>query len=402
MPGYGRWMTVLPAAPPTIFDHVTLEELRSRTSEKWARYGPDVLPLWVAEMDVPQAEPVVEAVTSALRRGDTGYPWGDAYADAFAGFAADRWGWQVDVAATAVVTDVMRGMTEVLRAVTRPGDVVVVSTPVYTPFYEIVRHTGRVVRTAGLTADLRLDLGALDEAFRGASAYLLCNPHNPTGTVHTADELAAVAELARRHGVRIVSDEIHAALTSPAAERAAGRPLFVPMLSVPGADDAVALVSASKAWNLAGLKAALAVGGARSGAEVRAIPEVAHGASHLGVIAHATAFTHARGWLDEVRDGVDVTRQHLTARLAERVPGAVVYPAEATYLAWVDFRGVRDAQGRPLGDDPARELLTRGRVAFTAGLPFGAGGEGHVRINLATSRAVLDEAVDRVAAALES
>ena len=125
-----------------------------------------------------------------------------------------------------------------------------------------------------------------------------------------------------------------------------------------------------------------------------------HGASHLASIAHAAALRHARGWLDDVNAGIDANRWFFTERLVERLPGAVVHGAQATYLAWVDCRGLLDAVGEPLGDDPARSFLKRGKVAFMSGLPFGPGGEGLVRVNLATSRAVLDDAVDRMVATL--
>lgn len=388
-------------APRTIFDSLTLTELRTRTSEKWQHYGPDVLPLWVAEMDVPQSEPVIAAVTDALRRGDTGYPGGHGYAEAFAGFAADRWGWEIDPSATRMLTDVMIAITDVLKVLSRPGDTVVVNTPVYPPFYDFIRDTDRVVRAASLTADHRLDLAALDEAFAGATVFLLCNPHNPTGTAHTPEELAAVAELARRHGVRIVADEIHAPITSPTAAAALGRPVYTPVVTVPGAENAISVISASKAWNLAGLKAALAIGGPEAAADVAAIAEIAdHGASHLASIAHAAALTHARGWLDEVVTGVDLNRGYVTDQLALHLPDAVVHPAQATYLAWVDCRAVRTSDGASIGDDPARVFLQRGRVAFTSGIHFGEGGQGHIRVNLATSRAILDEAVARMRAAL--
>jgi len=385
----------------TIFDRVPLSELRARTSMKWRAYPPDVLPLFVAEMDVPQAEPVVQAVSDALRRGDTGYPGSAVYAEAYAEFAADRWGWQVDPGRVRMLTDVMIGITDVLKVVTEPGDTVVVSAPVYPPFYSFLRDIGRRVVSAPLTAEGRLDLDALEDVFPTAQAYLLCNPQNPTGAAHTPDELERLAALARTHGVRIIADEIHSPLTSPAAERALGCPVVTPIATVPGAEDAITLVSASKAWNLAGLKAALAIGGPEATQDVRAIAEVAdHGASHLASIGHAAALRHARGWLDDVNAGIDVNRSLFTDLLAERLPAAVLRPAEATYLAWVDCRALRTSDGDPLGDDPSRVFLDRGRVALMPGVPFGPGGEGFVRVNLATSRAVLRDAVDRMAAAL--
>ncbi|MFF9179843.1 MalY/PatB family protein [Streptomyces misionensis] len=372
------------------------ERLRRRTSMKWRTYPEDVLPLWVAEMDVPLAPPVVRALTDALALGDTGYPAGTAYAEALAGFAARRWGWDgIAVERTAIVPDVMLGVVEMLGLVTGPGDPVIVNPPVYPPFFTFVAHMDRRVVEAPLGADLRLDLAALEEAFvratasGGRAAYLLCSPHNPTGTVHTAAELAAVAELAERHGVRVVADEIHAPLVAPGVT-------FVPYLSVPGADRGLSLMSASKGWNLPGLKAALALAGPGAAAELAGLPEeVGHGASHLGVIAHTAALREATGWLDALLTGIRDNRRLLADLLAEQLPGIRVHPAEATYLAWLDCRALG------LGDDPAQVFLDRGRVALTAGPPFGTGGAGRARLNLATSPDILTEAVRRMAAAVK-
>ncbi|GGW71471.1 cystathionine beta-lyase [Streptomyces lucensis JCM 4490] len=371
-----------------------LARLRRRTSMKWRTYPEDVLPLWVAEMDVPLAEPVVRAVTDALALGDTGYPVGTAYAEALAAFAAERWKWEgIAVERTAVVPDVMLGVVEMLRLVTGPGDPVIVNPPVYPPFFQFVEHMDRRVVQVPLDAGMRVDPAALEQAFReatadgGRAAYLLCSPHNPTGTVHTAGELAAVAGLAERHGVRVVADEIHAPLVAPGVT-------FVPYLSVPGAERGLSLMSASKGWNLAGLKAALALAGPAAAADLGRLPEeVGHGPSHLGVIAHTAALREATGWLDAVLAGVQANRNLLTALLAEHLPAVRAYPAEATYLAWLDCRPLG------LGDDPAQVFLDRGRVALSSGLPFGAGGAGHARLNLATPPEILTEGVRRMAAA---
>ncbi|WP_225097638.1 MalY/PatB family protein [Streptomyces sp. CoH27] len=372
-----------------------LERLRRRTSMKWRTYPEDVLPLWVAEMDVPLAEPVVRAVTDALALGDTGYPAGSAYAEALAAFAADRWVWDgIAIERTAIVPDVMLGVVEMIKLVTGPGDPVIVNPPVYPPFFQFIGHMDRKVVEAPLGAGLRLDPAALEETFRvatastGRAAFLLCSPHNPTGTVHTAQELAAVAALAERYGVRVVADEIHAPLVAP------GVP-FVPYLSVPGAERGLSLMSASKGWNLAGLKAALALAGPKAAADLDRMPEeVSHGPSHLGVIAHTAALRDGTGWLDALLTGLDTNRRLLAALLAEHLPALRLHPAEATYLAWLDCRALG------LGDDPAQVFLDRGRVAVNSGLPFGTGGAGHVRLNLATSPEILTEGVRRMAAAL--
>ncbi|MGW3728961.1 MalY/PatB family protein [Streptomyces sp. F001] len=384
-----------PSGEPNPLRALGLELLRRRTSMKWRTYPDDVLPLWVAEMDVPLAEPVVRAVTDALAIGDTGYPAGTAYAEALADFAQKRWGWAgLAVERTAIVPDVMLGVVEMIRLVTGPGDAVVVNPPVYPPFFQFVTHMDRRVVEAPLGPDLRIDFGTLEETFRQAvaggrrAAFLLCSPHNPTGTVHTAAELSAVARLADRYGVRVVADEIHAPLVLAGAD-------FVPYLSVPGGERGLSLMSASKAWNLAGLKAALAVAGPAAAADLARLPEeVSHGPSHLGVIAHTAALREGTAWLDAVLAGLDDNRRLLADLLAEHLPAVDHRPGEATYLAWLDCRALG------LGDDPADVFLHRGRVALNSGIPFGAGGVGHVRLNLATSPEILTEAVRRMATAL--
>lgn len=306
---------------PNPLEQLSLDQLRQRTSMKWRTHPDDVLPLWVAEMDVPLAPPVHEALIDALARGDTGYPVGTAYAEAFGGFATERWGWDaVAVERTAIVPDVMLGIVEVLHLLTAPGDTVVVNCPVYPPFYAFLETAGRRVCEAPLSADGRLDLDVLAEAFADsvdghrAAAYVLCTPHNPTGTVHTRKELEAVAALARQHGVRVVADEIHAPLVLPGAQ-------FVPYLSVPGADDGFSVVSATKAWNLAGLKAALVVAGPEAADDLARLPEVvSHGPSHLGVIAHAAALRSGSAWLDALLAGLDDNRRLLGELLAEYLP----------------------------------------------------------------------------------
>jgi cystathionine beta-lyase len=369
----------------------SLAELRRRKSTKWRAFPADVLPLFIAELDVPLAAPVADALHAAVDLSDTGYAmgWGEPeYADALDGFARRHWGWRVPADHTALVPDVMLGIVEVLKLVTSPGDAVVVNSPVYPPFYSFVTHMDRRVVEAPLTSEGRLDVDTLDEAFGEASAYLLCSPHNPTGAVHTAEELTAVTEAAARHGVRVVADEIHAPLVLPGAR-------FVPYLSLPGAERAFSLMSASKAWNLAGLKAAVAIAGTDAGEDLARMPEiVSHGPSQLGVIAHAAAFRHGDDWLAALLTGLDENRRLLAALLKEHLPEVSYRGHEGTYLAWLDCRALG------LGDDPAESFLERGRVALSPGPAFGTGGAGHVRLNLGTSPELLMEAVRRMASAV--
>jgi len=370
---------------------VPLAELRTRTSLKWRTYEADVLPLWVAEMDARMQPEVAATVTAACERGDTGYPQGTAYAEAYAAMAANRWGWEL--AAPRQIRragDVMNSILAVLQATTAEGDGVVINPPVYPPFRAVVSGYRRRVVEAPLTPDGRLDLGALEAAFTGPespSAYLLCSPHNPHGTVHTAAELEAVMSLANDNGVQVIVDEIHAPLVDP------GTP-FIPLLTVPGGERAISVTSAGKAWNLAAFKAGLIIAGAETTGVLGQLPPLAQGSSgHFANLAHTTALVECQGWVDELRVEIAANRVLLAERLAEKLPEAGFLPGEGTYLAWVDCSRLGLA-------DPAREFHERGRVAFSPGTMFAASHAQWVRINLACSPEVLTEAVDRMAATL--
>lgn len=382
------------------FEQVSVEALRERTSIKWRWFEPDVLPMWVAEMDVMPAEAITAAITEALGRGDTGYPHGSAYAEAFARFADARWGAALDPGRTALVSDVMMGVFELVRLLTRPGGHVIVNSPVYPPFHAYAEHAERTVLEAPLGDDLRLDLAAIEDACRqvgeAGGVLLLCSPHNPTGTVHSRAELEAVAEVAARHGVRVVADEVHAPIVFDAT--------FTPYWSVD--PRGFSITSASKAWNLAALRTALVVPGAEAQDLERLAEVVGHGPSHLASIAHVAAFDHGRAWLDDVIAGLRGNRAVLGAALAEHAPSIRWQPGEATFLAWLDCRGTRVADPAARADPgdvglstgPAKAFLERARVGLNAGEAFGAGGENRVRLNLGTRPDLIEEAVRRMGA----
>jgi len=401
---------VLSDAPP--FD-IDIAQLRQRTSAKWRAADPDVLPLWVAEMDVMPARPVVEALRDALGRGDTGYAFGTEYAEAYAAFAMARWGFGgFEPTRSATVPDVMLGVVELLKVLTGPGDSVVVTPPVYPPFYAFAEHLGRRVVEVPLTAELRLNLPALADAFsaaagQGRAVFLLCNPHNPTGTVHSPSELAAVAAAAQATGVRVVADEIHAPLVLPGAT-------YTPYLAVRGAERGFALVSASKGWNLPGLKAAVAFAGRDAGDDIAQLPEeVGHGVSHLGALAHTAALRHGQEWLETVVRGLDRNRTLLGDLLAAYVPSVRWIPGAATYLAWLDFADLPWAATSDAGTDASRGdasvrtgaaawLYEQARVLLSSGPAFGEGGQHCARLNFATSATVLTEAITRMGAAVSA
>ena len=371
-----------------------VDVLRKRRSAKWQTYPAGVLPLTVAEMDFALAAPVAQALSEAVGRSDTGYAMPTPeLGRALAGFAATRWNWDIDPASVTAVTDVGVGVVELLRLLARPGDGVVISPPVYPPFFDWVPEAGARLLEAPLAhtgAGWRLDLAALEAAFAThPAAYVLCNPQNPVGRAHTAEELAALVRLARIYQVTLVSDEIHGPLVLPGAT-------FTPLLTVPGAADvAVSVLSASKAWNLAGLKCAAVVTAAPRTAALaaRLPPDTRWRIGHFGVLATVAAFRDGGPWLDQLLATLDQRRAQLSGLLRQRLPMLTWHPPEATFLAWLDCAALGP-------DDQARELfLERGHVALEPGLKFGAVGSGHARLNFATSTAILDQATAQMAAA---
>jgi cysteine-S-conjugate beta-lyase len=369
------------------FETVALDALRRRRSEKWNKFPDDVLPSHIAEMDFAVAPPIEEALVAAVRAGDLGYAHArsSGVPEAFASFAERHWGWAPDPAGVVAVPDVMVGVAELLRVLTPEGAGVVINPPVYPPFFSIIAETGRRVVEVPLV-DGRLHCDGMRDALRdGASAVLLCNPQNPTGNVWTADDVRAVGELAAEHDALFLSDEIHAPLTMPGVTH-------VPAATVAG--NAIVLTSATKAWNLAGLKCGLAVGSPNVLAK---LPEPIHDrVGHLGLLASAAAFADGEDWLDELRAYLAETRRILPGWLEQHAPGVAVAPTQATFLAWLDFRQTR------LRDDPAAAVLERGSLSLLPGTDFGAVGAGFARLNIGTSHELVEESVRRIGSALAS
>ena len=355
---------------------------------KWRAFPEDVLPLWVAEMDATLPPAVVEEVHDLLTRGDTGYAWPGEYVAAFTEFAADLWHWSVDPVQCRTVTDVMVGIEEMTRILLPDGGRVIIDDPVYDAFPLHIENIRRDTARVPLTAEGRLDLHQLERAFAEARAdgspavYWLCNPQNPTGTVPTKNELTALAEIAHRTGVRVVSDEIHAPLVDVHAD-------FVPYLTVD--PRGITATSPSKSFNLAGLKAGLVVAGEEASDVLAALhPVVSYAASHVAIRAHTVAYREGRDWLEQVRAEIRDNRALLGELLAEHLPKARWREPQATYLAWINLTHLR------LGSQPARTLAKRARVALGEGANYGPSGQGYVRMNLATSPEIIREAISRI------
>jgi cystathionine beta-lyase len=389
-------MTTLASEVLAALDSVEVETLRRRRSAKWTAYPGDVLPAWVAEMDFPLADPIRARLRAAIDAGDLGYPAADrsGVREAFAAWCAREQGWALDPTSVIVLPDCVRGLELALLAHTEPGDAIVVPTPVYPPFLSVVNLNQRRLVEVELVSDgdsFAPDLDAIDAALAaGARMVMLCHPHNPTGHVHGRDQLMALAALAHAHGATVVSDEIHAALTLD------GQP-HIPFATVSeeAAACSVTVTSASKAWNIPGLKTAFLVADEAMLAPVMATsPRLRHGCSILGLEATIAAYEQGGPWLAAVLAVLERNRAILLERVAVTMPGVVMRPPRATYLAWLDCRTLE------LPGGPHEFFLERARVALSDGGTFGRGGEGHVRLNFATSAPLLEEIVTRMAAAL--
>lgn len=379
-----------------VFDALTAEQLRAAGSIKWTLF-PDTIAAWVAEMDFGTAPVVTEALHAAVDAGAFGYlppAFATRLGEAFATWSAERYGWAVDPADVKPMPDVIAALELAIEHFSAPGSAVVLPTPAYMPFLTVpLAHGRRIIQVPMIrTADgWEYDLDALDAAFAdGGGLLVLCNPHNPIGRVLRRDEMAAIGEVVARHGGRVFSDEIHAPLVYDAPH--------VPYASVNAvnAGHTITATSASKAWNLPGLKCAQLI---LSNDADRAYwqehgQSFGHGAANLGVIANTAAYTAGGQWLDGVVSYLDGNRRLLAELVAEHLPGVVYTPPQGTYLAWLECAALG------IEGSPAAFFSEHAGVVTTDGAMCGDGAETAVRFNFAMPRPLLAEAVAAMGAAL--
>ena len=377
-----------------------LAELQSHRSEKWRGFAADVLPLPVAEMDFPVAQPIRDLLTEMISKSDLGYLGSiPELGQGFAKFAGRRWNWEVDPLQVRAATDVGVAVVEVLRVFTNPGDSILVNSPVYQNFYNWINETKLNLvdvpfeRTGDESANpWQINWDGIEKAYAaGLKVHLLCSPHNPLGRIYTKEELLRIVALAKRYDVLVISDEIHAPLTFKGNT-------FVPMLSL-GADAesvSVTVTAASKGWNIAGLKCAIIVSQNEViNARLATMPMAVHfRASLLGGFATAIAFAEGEIWLDSVIENLDHNRHMLKDLLNSQLPSVRYHIPDNSYLGWLDLEALN------LGEDPSVTLLEKGRVAFNAGHIYGKQCSQYVRFNFATSPTIITEAVHRIARAI--
>lgn len=378
---------------------LTPELLRSRGSNKWTAPEGDLLCAGVAEMDFGTAPAVLAEWQAIAERLEFGYP-NESVAQHMSAATAkwhnDHYGWAVDAADIFPLADVLKGLELTILEFSKPGAAVIVPTPAYMPFLMLPKLFNREVIESpmlrGEDGSFSLDLDDIAQHFAaGANVFVLANPGNPTGKVYSRDELVALAEVADAHGARVFSDEIHAPLT-----------LFgnrhVPLASVSdaGARVAITATSTSKAFNLPGLKCSQII---LSNDADRALWEsigwmASHGASTPGMRLNTAAYAGGEQWLDEVREYIEGNVGYLRAALAEHLPEAKMAPMQGTYLAWLDLRAYSDEP------ELAEMLAEKAGIRVNGGVGYGAVGAGHIRVNTATSRGILEQIVDQLAGAL--
>lgn len=376
----------------------TLAELATHHSEKWRAFPADVIPLPVAEMDFPIADPIKALLHSMVENSDMGYLGAiPELGAAFSTFAQTRWNWKVDPTKVRVATDVGVGVVEILRVFTTPGDRVLISSPVYQNFYTWMNET-RVTSvdvpfihqsSDDISQQWQIDWPSIEEAYSsGVKIHLLCSPHNPIGRVYSEDELKKFIALANKHNVIIISDEIH----SPLEYR--DHP-FTPILKLGQDAEQVAVVvtAASKGWNIAGLKCAIIISGSQHMHEkLDSLPYSLHfRASLFGAFATAMAFDQGVTWLDTVIAQLDHNRHLIAELLKEHLPEISYNPPQHSYLAWLDLSELN------LGETPSEVILEKSRVALNPGHIYGSQWKNFARLNFATSPEIITQAITKMA-----
>lgn len=359
----------------------------------------DTIALWVADMDFHVCEPIMEALRNRVDHGVFGYTYvPDEYY-----VAIDRWfsinhGWSIPTSQVIYTSGVVPAISAIIKALTAPGDKVLVQTPVYNCFFSSIRNNACVVSESPLVIEgddtYRMDFDDLERrtADPQCKVMLLCNPHNPGGRVWTFDELSRLASICAANDVVVVSDEIHCEITFPHHD-------YTPFALVAGPCPWVACISPSKAFNTAGLQIANIV--CPDDSMRRAIDRAINinevcDVNPFGVVALMAAYTpEGREWLDAMCAYVYSNYLMLHEMFSSQLPALPVFRLEGTYLAWVDCRRLGVAS-----EDLEEELIRDAHVWINAGSMYGASGEGFIRINLACPRSVLREGLDRLVVAL--
>lgn len=377
-------------------DAISLDDLRRTGATKWVGGG-DTIGAFVAEMDFGVAPEITKALHEAVDTGGFGYMpkhLTEALAQAFANWSAAEYDRPLGPDDVLAIPDVIKALELAIEQTSRPGSKVIVSTPSYMPFLIVPPMLGREVIEVPLAHEngrYAYDLDGLQKAFdAGGDLLVLCNPYNPIGRVLTREEMLAISELVERNGGRVFSDEIWAPLVFE------GRHIPYASISETAANHTITATSASKAWNLPGLKCAqLVLSNDKDRERFKELGHFAgHGTSNLGVVANTAAYAQAKPWLEDTLAYLDRNRRALPDLMAEHLPDVGYTMPEGTYISWLDFSRT------PAADNPAAFFRDRAGVAMTEGTACGKVGAGHTRFIFATPLPIMQTAIARMGEAL--
>ncbi|QKS48736.1 pyridoxal phosphate-dependent aminotransferase (plasmid) [Paenibacillus cellulosilyticus] len=361
----------------------------------------DILPLWVADMDFQPPQEVVEAIKERANQGIYGYTIRtQGYHDAVRGWLSRRHGWEIKDEWITSSPGIVPALSLAVQAFTKPGDKVILQSPVYYPFYDVIKMNDRVVVDNALVLDAdgryKMDFDLLEQqAADGAKLLLLCTPHNPGGRVWTREELVRVGEICVKHNVLIVADEIHHDLVYPGHKH---HPFAG--LSKAFEQQSITCIATSKTFNLAGLQAATII---IPNDEIRRKYNFLlktlsiHMESYFGLTAVETSYNHGDEWLDQLMVYLEGNLNTLLDFVAKRLPQIKAMRPEGTYMVWLDCRAI--------SEDPKvlkKLMFEEAGIAFSEGSVFGKQGEGYLRVNIACPRSILVQALERFAEAIEA
>nr|WP_288330751.1 MalY/PatB family protein [uncultured Prevotella sp.] len=383
------------------FDFDTVINRRGTNSYKWDIVKEeDVIPLWVADMDFKAAPAILEALKKRVEHGVFGYTLvPDSYYEAIINWFARRHNWQIDRSWIIYTTGVVPAVSCAIKALTLPGEKVLIQTPDYNCFFSSIKNNGCEVAENELVRrgdSYEVDFEDFERqcADEKTTVFLLCNPHNPAGRVWTKEELERMNDICLAHGVRVISDEIHCELVMPGHR-------FTPFAAISDAcrDNSVVLNSPTKAFNIAGLQIANII--CADPAMRRRIDRAVNinevcDVNPFGVVALQAAYNESEEWLDSLNHYIWGNYLALKEFIAKELPRLEVTRLEGTYLAWVDIK----ATGLT-SDEAYEKLMKEGRVYVNSGTMYGRrAGEGYLRINLACPRATLLEGLKRMGGVL--
>ena len=383
------------------YDLDRIPDRRETDSIKWRKYDPDVLPMWVADMDFVSPQPVIQALKERVEQGIFGYPQEPPdLRPAIIDRLAERYGWHVQPEDLMLLPGVVKGFNLACHALASPGEGALIQTPVYFPFLEAPGNAGLIRQEMELSYNpdpgrngqaYSIDPEAFEAAITPQTRlFILCNPHNPIGRVFQQEELEKIAQACLRHKVVICSDEIHGDLVYSGHQH-------IPIASLDPeiAQNTITLMAPSKTFN-PGLQCSVAI---IQNPELRkkfdqARQGLVGWVNLMGMIAALAAYRDGSDWLDQILAYLEANRDYLYEYVKNELPGVRMTKPEGTYLAWLDCRQAG------IEGNPFEFFLEKGRVALNDGATFGKGGEGFVRLNFGCSRPMLTQALERMKKAL--